>query len=47
MPIIVVYAAADMFPAGDDRALAQELTALLRAEGVASPGPAHTNNTGA
>jgi len=48
MPMIDVYAAADMFPAGTDRQLAQELTAaLLRAEGVATPGPAHLNNTGA
>ena len=48
MPMIDVYAAADLFPEGADRALAAELTAaLLRAEGVASPGPAHTNNTGA
>jgi phenylpyruvate tautomerase PptA (4-oxalocrotonate tautomerase family) len=48
MPMIDVYAAADMFPSGVDRALAAELTAaLLRAEGVAAPGPAHTNNTGA
>jgi phenylpyruvate tautomerase PptA (4-oxalocrotonate tautomerase family) len=48
MPMIDVYAAADMFPAGADRQLAHELTAaLLRAEGVATPGPAHLNNTGA
>ena len=48
MPMIDVYAAADLFPAGADRRLAAELTAaLLRAEGVASPGPTHTNNTGA
>src|SRR6185503_2446119 len=48
MPMIDVYAAADLFPAGADRLLAAELTAaLLRAEGVVSPGPAHTNNTGA
>jgi phenylpyruvate tautomerase PptA (4-oxalocrotonate tautomerase family) len=46
--MIDVYAPADLFPAGTDRALAQELTAaLLRAEGVASPGPTHLNNTGA
>jgi phenylpyruvate tautomerase PptA (4-oxalocrotonate tautomerase family) len=48
MPMIDVYAAADLFPEGSDRNLAAELTrALLRAEGVANPGPAHTNNTGA
>ena len=48
MPMIDVYAAADLFPPGSDRQLAEELTAaLLRAEGVAQPGPAHTNNTGA
>jgi len=47
MPVIDVYAAADLFPAGADRQLAEELTmAVLRAEGVANPGPAHTNNTG-
>jgi phenylpyruvate tautomerase PptA (4-oxalocrotonate tautomerase family) len=48
MPMIDVYAAADLFPEGSDRALAAELTAaLLRAEGVAQPGPTHLNNTGA
>lgn len=48
MPMIDVYAAADLFPAGVDRALADELThALLRAEGVAEPGPVHLENTGA
>jgi phenylpyruvate tautomerase PptA (4-oxalocrotonate tautomerase family) len=48
VPMIDVYAAADLFPAHADRQLAQELTAaLLKAEGVASPGPTHTNNTGA
>ena len=48
MPMIDVYAAADLFPDGADRALAEELTAaLLRAEGVTAPGPAHVNNTGA
>jgi phenylpyruvate tautomerase PptA (4-oxalocrotonate tautomerase family) len=48
MPMIDVYAAADLFPVGSDRQLAEELTfALLRAEGVANPGPTHTNNTGA
>jgi phenylpyruvate tautomerase PptA (4-oxalocrotonate tautomerase family) len=48
MPMIDVYAAADLFPVGTDRQIAEELTAaLLRAEGVTTPGPAHTNNTGA
>jgi phenylpyruvate tautomerase PptA (4-oxalocrotonate tautomerase family) len=48
MPMIDVYAASDVFPEGTDRALAAELTAaLLRAEGVETPGPTHTNNTGA
>jgi phenylpyruvate tautomerase PptA (4-oxalocrotonate tautomerase family) len=48
MPMIDVYAAADLFPADADRELAAELTgALLRAEGVISPGPTHTHNTGA
>ncbi len=46
--MIDVHAPADLFPAGADRALAAELTAaLLRAEGVAHPGPAHLHNTGA
>ena len=48
MPMIDVYAASDLFPAGADRALAVELTtALLRAEGVATPGPTHLHNTAA
>ena len=48
MPMIDVYAAADLFPANADRDLAAELTgALLRAEGVINPGPTHTNNTAA
>ena len=48
MPMIDVYAAADLFPGDADQRLAEELTAaLLRAEGVVSPGPTHTNNTGA
>ena len=46
--MIDVYAAAGLFPAGADRRLGVELTpALLRAEGVVSPGPIHTNKTGA
>lgn len=48
MPMIDVYAAADLFPAGTDRQLGEELTlAVLRAEGVATPGPFHLNNTAA
>jgi phenylpyruvate tautomerase PptA (4-oxalocrotonate tautomerase family) len=48
MPIIDVYAAADLFPTGTDRTLAEELTAaLLRAEGVATPAPLHLDNTAA
>lgn len=48
MPMIDVYAAAELFPAATDRQLAEELTAaLLRAEGVDKPGPTHLNNTGA
>ena len=46
MPMIDVYAAADLFPAGADRELGEALTlAVLRAEGVPTPGPFHTNNT--
>ncbi len=38
MPMIDVYAAADLFPPGADRQLGEELTlALLRAEGVEKP----------
>ena len=48
MPMIDVYAAADLFPEGTDRQLAEELTAaLLKAEGVEKAGPTHLNNTGA
>lgn len=48
MPMIDVYAPADLFPEGSDRQLDSELTAaLLRAEGVAVPGPTHLNNTAA
>jgi phenylpyruvate tautomerase PptA (4-oxalocrotonate tautomerase family) len=44
--MIDVYAAADVFPAHADRELGEALTlAVLRAEGVAAPGPFHTNNT--
>jgi phenylpyruvate tautomerase PptA (4-oxalocrotonate tautomerase family) len=48
MPMIDVYAAADLFPAGSDRQLGEELTkAVLRAEGVAVPGAFHLDNTAA
>jgi phenylpyruvate tautomerase PptA (4-oxalocrotonate tautomerase family) len=48
MPMIDLYARADLFPAGTDRQLGQELTAaVLRAEGVAQPGPFHLDNTAA
>ena len=48
MPMIDVYAPADLFPAGCDRALGEALTmAVLAAEGVATPGPFHTANTAA
>jgi phenylpyruvate tautomerase PptA (4-oxalocrotonate tautomerase family) len=40
MPMIDVYAPTGLFPVGADRQLAEELTAaLLKAEGVANPGP--------
>ena len=48
MPMIDVYARADLFPAGTDRQLGEELTAaVLRAEGVTKPSPTHLNNTAA
>jgi len=48
MPMIDIYAPADLFPAGADSELGDELThAVLRAEGVASPGPFHLDNTAA
>ena len=48
MPMIDVYGPADLFPAGSDRPLGKDLTlAVLRAEGVATPGPFHLNNTAA
>src|SRR6476620_11597753 len=47
MPMIDVYAASNLFPVGTDRQLAEELSAaLLRAEGVVTPGPTHLENTG-
>lgn len=46
MPMIDVYAAADLFPAASDRALGEALAlAVLHAEGVSSPGPFHLDNT--
>lgn len=48
MPMIDVYAPADLFPADADERLTTELTrAVLRAEGVAKPGPFHLDNTAA
>src|SRR5207245_11153134 len=48
MPMIDVYAPADLFPAGTDGRLGKELTmAVLRAERVATPGLFHLNNTAA
>lgn len=48
MPMIDVYAPADLFPEGADTVLANELTlAVLRAEGVAEPGPTYLDNTAA
>jgi hypothetical protein len=48
MPMIDVYAAADLSPAGTDRQLGKELTmAVLRAGGVTTPGPFHLTNTAA
>lgn len=48
MPMIDVYAPADIFPADADEQLGNELAlAVLRAEGVASPVPFQTNNTAA
>lgn len=47
-PMIDLYAREDLFPAGSDRKLAEELTlAVLRAEGVKAPGPFHLDNTAA
>src|SRR5690349_17963492 len=48
MPMIDVYAAKDLFPEGTDRQLGEQLTlAVLRAEGVATPGRFHLDNTAA
>lgn len=47
-PMIDVYARDDLFPKDSDRKLGQELTlAVLRAEGVKTPGPFHLENTAA
>lgn len=46
MPMIDVYAPADLLPADADRALGEQLArAVLRAEGVPAPGPFHADNT--
>ncbi|WP_223692326.1 tautomerase family protein [Leifsonia poae] len=48
MPMIDVYAPDDLFPVDADHELGRELThAVLRAEGVATPGPFHLDNTAA
>ena len=48
MPMIDVYAPADLLPADADRAIGEQLTmAVLRAEGVPAPGAFHANNTAA
>src|ERR1700737_1236266 len=48
MPMIDVYAPADVFPPEADEDLGRELThAVLRAEGVVEPGPFHLDNTAA
>jgi phenylpyruvate tautomerase PptA (4-oxalocrotonate tautomerase family) len=48
MPMIDVYAPADIFPADADEQLGTDLAhAVLRAEGVAQPGPFHLDNTAA
>lgn len=47
-PMIDVYAREDLFPKDADRKLGLELTlAVLRAEGVKSPGSFHLENTAA
>jgi phenylpyruvate tautomerase PptA (4-oxalocrotonate tautomerase family) len=48
MPMIDVYAPSDLFPQDADDQLGHDMTmAVLRAEGVANPGPFHLNNTAA
>src|SRR6478736_1214176 len=48
MPMVDVYAPSDLLPSGSDRRIGEELTrAILRAEGVSTPGPFHLENTAA
>ena len=48
MPMIDVFAPANMFPDDADRAIGEELTlAVLHAEGVQNPTSFHLNNTAA
>jgi phenylpyruvate tautomerase PptA (4-oxalocrotonate tautomerase family) len=48
MPMIDVYASSDLLPPGSDRRIGEALTrAVLRAEGVSSPGRFHLENTAA
>lgn len=48
MPMIDVYAPENLFPAGSDGKLGHDLAmAVIRAEGVTSPGPYTLNNTAA
>ena len=48
MPMIDVYAPNDLLPSGSYRRIGEALTlAVLRAEGVAAPGPFHLENTAA
>src|SRR2546428_13057192 len=48
MPMIDVYAPAALCPVEPDGRLGKDLTmAVPRAEGVATPGPSHLNNTAA
>lgn len=48
MPMIDVYVPDDLLPKDADRALGEKMAlAVLRAEGVPSPGPFHANNTAA
>ena len=48
MPMIDVYAPSDLLPPGSERRIGEALTsAVLRAEGVSSPGCFHLENTAA
>src|ERR1700680_1494885 len=48
MPMIDLDAPNDLLPTGSDRRIGEALTlAVLRAEGVAAPGPFHLENTAA